>query len=248
MKQFLCLLTVCLMLLTGSAVLPSLAGEGDAALEITYSVDRCDDNLFFRGHDVNLTNRAEGLASVGAAGDTLVFLVGEYPAFDPGIPLEEAYLEFWLYVSDLMSIGNSAFNVNSTGDVNGGMDQITFDFSTKVIQNGWNYISFPFSEGVINGNFDMTQIKQIRYYAYVNRNTYVLIDDISITNTPKTVTQEQIDELNQPVKNPVPLVVPVTEMENPANAIWNWVFASVGIALAAAAALALVLIMRRKRG
>lgn len=83
---------------------------------------------------------------------------------DTGLTVENGKLSLWVYVSDIDVIYESSWTEIDVGCAEWiGTDWAYWNLQQVFWQEGWNYVELDFSTAIIEGNFDMSALRWIRF-------------------------------------------------------------------------------------
>ena len=188
---------------------PKTEPEPDPEPEGDYIISNIEDIegwSSLAGVTVQTGNAAVGekWIQVGTAGDVpnWATVISYYTPFDI-TPYD--YLRVRIYMPSVAELYDSRIELCSGG----GLDakEICWNLSGK-LEAGWNDVYLPIAEGVKTGDVDLTKIDTV-HIALLSPNGMVGIDQILLTNTPKT----------EPEPDPDPEPEPEPEPETPASKV-----------------------------
>lgn len=236
----------------------AFAAEGDTSSEgeIVYVLDSCDDATNFSTSTIaDHRNYVEGTGSVYSNNEagrvTAIFPnvdSSQFPAF------EEAYLEFYYYITDIENVVSGEIELNSSGyeDVN----EINYSIgrSTQGLGTGWNFISLKLTDFNRSGNFVYEDLMGFRVFMLgANGSMQVRVDNIVLTNVShmKDVQETGITVLGTPqISMPQKVSDSVIEVPESGSgpAAWvAWVLGTVAVILAAGATVLFIASRREKK-
>ena len=172
----------------------------------------------------------------------------QFPAF------EEAYLEFYYYITDIENVVSGEIELNSSGyeDVN----EINYSIgrSTQGLGTGWNFISLKLTDFNRSGNFVYEDLMGFRVFMLgANGSMQVRVDNIVLTNVShmKDVQETGITVLGTPqISMPQKVSDSVIEVPESGSgpAAWvAWVLGTVAVILAAGATVLFIASRREKK-
>lgn len=156
------------------------------------------------GKALDLCESVEGWASVGSISLDSDHKEGSYSVktvldgnaspvfekiftpFDSEVSIENGYLSFWLYISDVSILSTdipdwgSSIEITSAGVADN--QELHWDFSMLRLNNGWNKIDLRLSDAVVDnrgGDINLSAINYFRiYHLFCGGEVDVKIDDI----------------------------------------------------------------------
>lgn len=88
-------------------------------------------------------------------------------------------IHLWVYVEDLTKVVGGQFEFTSSGGPDS--QEMSWDISKYLTQNGWNEVTMPLPEAnAVGGGADLTMLNYIRLYLTLTEDMIVGIDEVSI--------------------------------------------------------------------
>ena len=185
------------LLIAGCAFAPATArAKAEEAQRKEFLVDSCENSAVVREGELDVANYIEGGGCLRNSGTGPIFILN-LTGFDriaASIPLEEAYVEFYLWVDKPENLtGDSQFEFNDKGDYDDD-DEIswTMHATNKLLKSGWNYVCLKFSEAFIGPNVQYADINYMRFYFGSPNGSTVRFDSLKIVDKPLELTADDI--------------------------------------------------------
>ena len=199
--------------------MPAFAQEEEEGKTIVF--DDCDigNNMFAQYVDTYNMIQGEGCVATNYWGVVTYHMPVDFSS----IPEEDAYLEFYLYIDDLNLISGIFVSFNSScmpirnpdnqaNDERHAENEFYWDISGYDYRRGWNYVSLKISDAEIAyGAPNFSAITQFRMVVWrpssleqSGLTSYLKLDYISVTDTPKTVSEEVLAAADVDKRSTVP--------------------------------------------
>lgn len=172
-------------------------------------IDSCDNGDNWGHIQIDKIDKREGDSCVLAFGTMCLFKQTFSKPINSNIPVESAFLEFWIYLEDpkfLKSEGQIELNSSGKEDT----DEFHWNLTDSDLNTGWNYLSLSFADAEKNGNPDINNLKMMRIYQFASKIVYMKIDYITITNEKTIIDNTLLGETK--IENPP---------ENPEVVVWK---------------------------
>ena len=186
MKKF----AIALLMLSLVAVLFAGASPAFAEQEEkTVLFDSCDQSYQWDVTVIDTRDCLEGSGALLAWGGIPSF-TARFREFDSSVPFGEAYLEMFVYFehTDGMNDGQIEFTSSGFSDA----DEYMWSFRNLNVQPGWNHLVLRFSDAAVTGSPSYEDLCMMRIYAVFEESNVMKIDDIRITNSPRSFTADQL--------------------------------------------------------
>ncbi len=135
--------------------------------------------------NVDNLEKKEGNGSLSITGNyTERFIWNSDNGVNSDVTIENGYLSFWLYISDVSKLTNDDGQIEIRSEHNQGDKfelnwSVNQTFSKFNVSNGWNKIILKLSEGNADADaIDLSQIKYFRIYMFLSESVITKIDNI----------------------------------------------------------------------
>lgn len=157
----------------------------------TVLLDACDLGAGWSAVPDSL-NKKEGMASLTMKQQNVWLEATFFDVDTSALAQENSYLEFWFYIEDpAIFSGDGQIELTSVGKQDDA-NEIHWPSAQVDWRSGWNYVSLKFSDGETSGIFDFDNINFFRFYQFTDGVAEVWIDEMTITETPAVVDEEEL--------------------------------------------------------